>query len=341
MKNGHVRFACLLFLLSVVKAAPLSGQSLLDRTPNISGGWVGAPGTIYFNFLHRFTNSGPPERQVTNYPTFLLAYSPFARTLLGAHYATRSDITPRFPNEYEIFARYSVLPFLSLQAGYNNAAESVDGELGLTHQLGRLRLLAAGRVLSNALATDETRFAVAGGATLRVSRWVALAGDVAQLFDMDDVDPAWAGAIQIQIPYTPHTLSLQAGNTNTATLQGQSRGSDRVRYGFEFTIPFTISRYFGGRRETASSTAAAGDSVVVEMQAVQFTPAAIRIRPGTAVIWRNRDQLVHTVTAADNSWTSGDIDPDGVFRRIFTEPGRYEIACTPHPFMKMVVEVAQ
>ena len=49
---------------------------------NMDGGWVGASGTINFNFMHRFTNSGPPERQVTNYPTFLLGYPPFASALM-------------------------------------------------------------------------------------------------------------------------------------------------------------------------------------------------------------------------------------------------------------------
>ena len=323
----------------MVCAESLPAQSLLERSPNVSGGWVGAPGTVYFNFLHRFTVSGPPERQVTNYPTFLVAYSPFSRSLLGIHYATRSDIAPRFPNEHELFARYAPMPWLSLQAGYNHAAESVDGELGLSYEFGRVRLLAAARVLGNAYATDTTRFAVAGGGVLRLSRWFALAGDVAQVLDADDVEAAWSGALQIAIPYTPHTLSLQAGNTNTATLQGSSRGSSRVRWGFEFTVPFTLSRYFARSRTPASSDAAATDSVMVDMRAVQFQPATVRVHAGEAVVWRNSDQLVHTVTAADNSWTSAAIDPGGTYRRVFTTAGRHEITCTPHPFMKMVVEV--
>jgi plastocyanin len=312
---------------------------LLERTPNISGGWVGVPGTIYFNFLHRFTSSGAPERQVTNYPTFLLGYAPLASTLLGVNYATRSDIAPRFPNEYEIFARYAVLPFLSLQAGYNNAAESVDGELGVAHTLGPLRVLAAGRAFSNGFASDTARFAIAGGATWKVSRWIALAADVATLLDArDDEDLAWAAALQLGIPYTPHTLSLQAANTNTATLQGQSRGRGDVRYGFEFTVPFTLSRFFGGA-ETAEVGESAEDGVGVALRAMKFDPATLRIRAGQAVVWRNHDQLAHTVTAADGSWTSPLIDPGKSYRHVFDRPGTYDIVCTPHPFMKAVVEV--
>ncbi|HEY0673080.1 MAG TPA: plastocyanin/azurin family copper-binding protein [Longimicrobiales bacterium] len=332
-----MRLACLL-LLCVMLPASLTAQSLLDRTPNVSGGWVGTPGTIYFHFLHRFESSGPPTRQVINYPTFLLAYSPFSRSLFGVHYATRSDIAPRFPNEYELFARYSAWRFLSLQAGYNHAAESVDGELGITHSMGPVRLLGAARMFSNALATDTARFALAGGATVRLSRWFALAGDYAQIIDTDE-DAAWSAALQIAIPYTPHTLSLQAANTNTATLQGATRGSSDVRYGFEFTIPFTPARYFARNRASAGSTEAARDSIVVDMRAVQFVPAAVRVRAGSAVIWRNGDQLAHTVTALDNSWTSPLLDPGQTYRRVFGNPGRFDITCTPHPFMKMVVEV--
>jgi plastocyanin len=319
----------------------LSAQSLLDRTPNVSGGWVGAPGTIYFNFLHRFTHSGAPERQVINYPTFLLGYAPLRHTLVGVNYSTRSDIAPRFPNEYEFFARYAPLHFLSLQAGYNQAAESVDGELGVMHDVGPLHLMAAARVFSKGYAADTTRFALAGGATVRLSRYLALGGDVASLLDTRaDEELAWSAALQIAIPNTPHTLSLQAANTSTATLQGQSRGLDDVRYGFEFTVPITLSRFFGGGADRAAGDAAvAGDGVTVDMRQLQFVPATVRVRAGTAVVWKNSDQVAHTVTAEDGSWTSPLIDAGRTYRRVFDTAGTYRITCTPHPFMKATVEV--
>ena len=33
-------------------------------------GWLSEPATIQFNFLHRFTESGAPEHQISNSPTF-------------------------------------------------------------------------------------------------------------------------------------------------------------------------------------------------------------------------------------------------------------------------------
>ena len=323
----------------------LSAQSLLDRTPNVSGGWVGTPGTVYFNFLHRFTHSGAPERQITNYPTFLLGYAPLRHTLLAVNYSTRSDIAPRFPNEYELFARVAPWRFVSLQAGYNNAAESLDGEVGVAHDIGPLHLMAAGRVFSQGYAADTTRFALAGGGTVQISRWLALGGDVASLLVRRDNEKlAWSAALQIAIPYTPHTFSLQAANTSTATLQGQSRGLDDVRYGFEFTVPITLARFFGAAATSASNpdnaTNAQAD-VTVEMRSIQFVPATVRVRVGRAVLWKNNDQFAHTVTAADGSWTSPLIEPGKTYRRVFEAPGTYAITCTPHPFMKSTVEVVQ
>src|SRR5690606_22052502 len=135
-----------LSMLVAFTAAPAGAQSVLDRGPNLSDGWVGAPHSIYFNFLHRFNQSGAPERQVTNRPTFLLAYRTPVPLLLGIRYATRSDIVARIPNEWEAFARYGVLrqdlgaPFdASIQAAYNEAARSVDGELSLARRFGPVR----------------------------------------------------------------------------------------------------------------------------------------------------------------------------------------------------------
>lgn len=334
------RIPCAVMLaLTLGPAAPVAAQSLLERTPNVSGGWVGSPGVVHFNFLHRFTTTGAPERKVLNSPTFLVAYAPLSQTLIGTSYATRSDITPRFPNEWELFGRYAPWRRLSLQAGYNNAAESVDGEVSITHNVGRLKLLTAGRILSNAFASDSTRIALAGGAGLRLTRWVTVTGDVATMIRRrDNEDLAWGAALQIAIPYTPHTLSLQAANTSTATLQGASRGAGRTRYGFEFTVPFTLARWFG-RQATAASDVVPPEAIVVAMKGLQFVPRTVGVSAGQQVAWRNDDQVAHTVTARDGSWTSPLLQPGAVYVHTFAQAGHYEIICTPHPFMTSAVEV--
>ncbi|HXM39318.1 MAG TPA: cupredoxin family copper-binding protein [Gemmatimonadales bacterium] len=309
-------------------------QSLLERPPNLSGGWVGTRGTLQFNFVHRFGISDAPLRKVTNSPTFLLAYQLPVPLLVGVNFATSSDVAPAFPNEWEAFARYA-RSGVALQLGYNQAARSADAELTGSRTMGALRVMAVGRVLSKGYASDTTRYAVGGGATLRLHRWIALAGDVATLLDRrSNEQVAWGAGLQIAIPYSPHTFSLQVTNTNTATLQGASRGIDRVRGGFEFTIPFTLNRYFGGRPSggTASGTK-------VEMRELAFRPGRLEASVGATVEWTNRDQVVHTVTGDDGSWDSGPIEPGTTWRHTFERVGEYSFHCTPHPFMKGVVVV--
>ena len=176
-----------------------------------------------------------------------------------------------------------------------------------------------------------------GGAVLRLNRWFALAGDFTTLLDRrPGEEAAWGAGLQIAIPYSPHSLSLQVTNTNTATLQGSSRGVDRVRGGFEFTIPFTLSRYFGGRTSGGRGTAS---GTKVEMREMAFGPGRLEAAVGSAVEWTNRDQVVHTVTADDGSWESGPIEPGATWRHTFDRAGDYPFHCTPHPFMKGMVVV--
>jgi plastocyanin len=407
--------AALTALAAVAGARGAEAQSLLDRPPNLSGNWVGNPGTVYFNFVHRFTASDAPERKVSNFPTFLVGAGLPYRLLVGFNYATNSDLAPRFPNEWEFFARHHLLrqddgaPVdLGGQVAYNLAAEGVDGEVSLARRLGPVRVLGAARVLANPYVAGETRFALGGGATVRLARYLALAGDVAQVLNDDDAPvkrAAWSAGVHLAIPYTPHTLSLQATNTNVGTLQGVSRGGDVVRYGFEFTVPLTLRRWFGRpstppevvaqaprtdtvdvvrgdtvapaaavpapradtvRGDTARAQAARPDTapvaapapertprrtpaaraparparvVTVVMRNTTFVPGRIQITAGTTVVWRNEDQLIHTVTANDKSFDSGLLQPGRTYRRTFDRPGQYPYYCIPHPFMKGVVVV--
>lgn len=357
-----IRAAALLLALG----APATGaqaQSLLDRSPNVSGAWVGNSGQLYFNFMHRFTASSAPERKVINVPTFTVAAGLPMRTLVGFHYATNSQLAPRYPNEWEVWARHAFLTQdggfpvdVAGQVGYNLAAKGVDGEATLSRRMGPVRLMAAGRILSDPLAAGEQRFAVAGGGTLRVSRYLALAGDVATLLERtEDEKVAWSAGLHVALPHTPHTLSLQAANTNAYTLQGSSRGEDEIRYGFEFTIPVTLARWFGGGAAPAAhpappapaaptaaapaQAAPAGPVIKAGIRNLAYTPARIEIAAGTTVEWTNSDALPHTVTAADRSFDSGLIESGRTWRHTFTAPGTYNFACTPHPFMKGVVIV--
>jgi plastocyanin len=329
--------ACMLISASGRTAV---AQSTLDRTPNLSAGWVAPANAIEFHFVHRFNQSGAPQRQVQNRPTFVLGYGAAGWLMPGLTYTTRSALVAGVPNEWEPFLR--IRPFAAsarlspvVQLSYNEAARSADGEVSFASRLGAITPIMAVRVLSRDAQLRTTALALAGGAVLRLHDHIALAADAGRRWsDADDDRVFWGAGVQLRIPHSPHTLSLHAANVDALTLQSSSRASGTTRWGFEFTIPITPARYFGGRSAAGDGI---GDRVV--MSALQFRPAQLRVRAGTRVTWHNDDPVEHSITAADGSWDSGNIAAGATWSRQFDAPGRYEIICTPHPFMKMEVIV--
>jgi plastocyanin len=342
-------------------AAPLVAQSLLDRPPNVSGDWIAPPGTVQFNFLHRFVRSGVPERKITAFPTFVIGVGLPHDTQVGFVYATNSTLAPDYPNEWEFYGRW--LPVsqdrgapvdVGGQVGYNLAAKGLDGEITVARLEGPVRLIGVSRVLDDPSSGGNPDVALGGGLVIRLQRYIALAGDLVTLTHRDSLlgeKPAWSAGVQVALPGTPHTLSIQATNTNTATLEGASRGTSQRRYGFEFTIPFTLSRYFGRRQQQPPSAAVppaapdtsvaapGGPTTTAGIKTLAFQPSRIEITTGTTVAWTNNDPLQHSVTATDHSFDSGLIAPGATWRHTFTQPGTYPFSCQPHPFMKGVVIV--
>jgi outer membrane protein assembly factor BamB len=64
-----------------------------------------------------------------------------------------------------------------------------------------------------------------------------------------------------------------------------------------------------------------------------FTPQVVQIKAGTTLTWKNDGAVVHTATAADGSWDTGDISGGGTASVTFDTPGTYNFNCTPHPWM--------
>jgi plastocyanin len=280
------------FAIGIVAALPLAipvcaggAQSLLDRSDNISTDWVGSNGIVYFNFVHRFVTSPPPERKVTNFPTFLIATGIASKGLIGVNYATNSPLAPQYPNEWEFFGRYAPLqqedgaPFdLGGQLDYNLSVKGVDGELSIARREGPLRLVGVTRLIADTLNGDKHRFSFGGGGTLRFGRFVAISGDATTLTDRrPDEKIAWSAGVHVALPNTPHTLSLHVSNASTSTLQGFARGGDRKRYGFEFTIPIHLARFF-----TNPEAVAGGGETPTNIASPAVSDTTVAARPVTA-----------------------------------------------------------
>ncbi len=350
--------ASLMALVTVVPRAHVA-QGVAQRSPNLANTWAPTPGVVQLNFTHRFDMSKPPLRKITNTPSFQVATGIVPSLGVGFTYGSNSDLVSAYPNEWELFTRWTPLsqdgdaPLdASLQAGWNVAAESFDAELSAARAFGPLRLLVAGRAFHHAFYQDSARYAVAGGAALRLSSWLSIAGDYATLFDRTEAErPAWGAGVQLTVPYTPHSMSIHASNVGTGSLEGASRGS-HTRWGFEYTVPITLRRY-APRRPTQRPVALAGsgsssmqmnepemrapDTVVVTVRKFMFD--TITVKAGDVVVWRNSDQVEHTITADSGAFESPLIKPGERWSFRFTAAGTFAYHCVPHPFMKAEVHV--
>ena len=72
-----------------------------------------------------------------------------------------------------------------------------------------------------------------------------------------------------------------------------------------------------------------------------FGPDVVTLVIGVnnTVVWTNNDQAPHTVTAKDNSFNSGNMNPGDVFTFTFNVPGTYKYGCDYHSWMAGTVIV--
>jgi alcohol dehydrogenase (cytochrome c) len=65
-----------------------------------------------------------------------------------------------------------------------------------------------------------------------------------------------------------------------------------------------------------------------------FTPQVVQVSVGSTLTWKNDGAVVHTATASDGSWDTGDIAGGGGTASVtFDTAGRWNFNCTPHPWM--------
>ena len=84
---------------------------------------------------------------------------------------------------------------------------------------------------------------------------------------------------------------------------------------------------------------AADEFAAVEAPA-DYSVNELMVAVGTTVTWTNNDPgMVHTVTATDGSFDSGNMAEGDTFSYTFDAPGEFEYLCTPHPWMRARIVV--
>jgi plastocyanin len=88
-----------------------------------------------------------------------------------------------------------------------------------------------------------------------------------------------------------------------------------------------------------AAPAAPGSELKVNISGFAFDPPTVTIKVGDTVTWTNQDAAVHTVAAADNSWTSADLAKGASYSHTFTSAGTFAYICGVHHSMKGTVVV--
>lgn len=87
------------------------------------------------------------------------------------------------------------------------------------------------------------------------------------------------------------------------------------------------------------TAAAPKPALTVHLSDFSFKPPAATVNAGDTVLFVNDDSFPHTVTAANGSFDSGNLDEHKPWSYTFKKPGTYAIVCTYHPNMKETITV--
>ena len=80
----------------------------------------------------------------------------------------------------------------------------------------------------------------------------------------------------------------------------------------------------------AAATTPINYTAKVTIQNSAFSPAAVTVMVGGSILWANNDNIVHTVTADNGGFDSGDLQPGATFGFAFTVVGPHYYHCKYH-----------
>jgi len=93
--------------------------------------------------------------------------------------------------------------------------------------------------------------------------------------------------------------------------------------------------------DNAGSAAASGAKTPnsITIANFQFSPEPLVVKTGTTVKVTNDDGTAHTVTAADKSFDTGDLDGGATATITLAKAGTYKYFCDIHNYMTGTIEV--
>jgi plastocyanin len=104
------------------------------------------------------------------------------------------------------------------------------------------------------------------------------------------------------------------------------------------TSSTTATTAAAGATSTTAGAPASGTSVSIKNFA--FTPNDIKAKVGDTITVSNNDTTVHTMTALDKSFDTGNIDVGKSATITLAKPGTFQFHCSIHTFMTGSVSVS-
>jgi plastocyanin len=82
----------------------------------------------------------------------------------------------------------------------------------------------------------------------------------------------------------------------------------------------------------------AGSGTAISIKNFEYSPDPITVKAGAEVVVTNDDGTVHTLTADDESFDTGDLDGGAEKAITIDAPGKYAYHCTIHNYMTGTIE---
>ena len=108
-----------------------------------------------------------------------------------------------------------------------------------------------------------------------------------------------------------------------------------------FLFSAIIVLFFACSKNSYNDSGAGGNPSEnpVYMRGSVFSVSNLTLTTGSKVTWINDDNMVHTVTANNASFNSGDMNPGSSFSFTFNTVGVYNYYCQHHAGMAAVVTI--
>ncbi|MFA5745466.1 MAG: cupredoxin family copper-binding protein [archaeon] len=92
-------------------------------------------------------------------------------------------------------------------------------------------------------------------------------------------------------------------------------------------------------KQTTNTPSQSQGSVNIQISNLAFKPQAITVYAGTTVVWKNMDNVSHTVTFDNGGFDSGEITLGNSKSYTFTSSGKFAYHCTMHSNMNGTIVV--